>query len=68
MKAILKFQLPDEQSEFKDAQDGTKLRCLLWELDQHLRNEIKHNNKPYEEVRTFLHECLDGYDLKIDQP
>ena len=41
-KAILEFNIPDEQDEFETACNAQKYRIILWELDQFLRNKIKH--------------------------
>ena len=35
----------DEEFELIDAINGYKYKLALWELDQFLRNEIKHNDK-----------------------
>ena len=45
MKAILEFNLPEEESEYKDAIQGARWHNLLCDLDEHLRQSIKHNNR-----------------------
>jgi len=49
MKAKLEFNLPDEQIEFDDAINGGKWKLVIWEINQFLRNEMKHNDKVTEE-------------------
>jgi hypothetical protein len=52
-KASLTFDLPEEQTEFSAAVQGQDARILLWEIDQHCRNTIKHTDPPAE-VRAAL--------------
>jgi hypothetical protein len=40
--AILKFKLPDEQSEHRDAVQGGAAKSVLWEMDQTMRAWLKH--------------------------
>jgi hypothetical protein len=42
MKVILKFNLPEEETEFNDAIQGSKLRSVFWEMDQWLRGLTKY--------------------------
>lgn len=41
MKAILEFNLPDENYEYLNAINGTKFRSVLWDLDQWMRAKLK---------------------------
>jgi len=73
MKAILKFNLPEEQEEFDIANKGWKFRLALSTHDQHLRNKLKYDEqltdeqyKVYEEVRTKLWEILQEEQLTLD--
>ncbi len=45
MKAILEFNLPEEESEYKDAAQGARWHNLLCDLDEYLRQSIKHNGR-----------------------
>jgi len=54
MKAVLTYDLPDEQSEFNGACDGKDLYIFLWDLDQRLRHIIK-----YEEDTRTGHDVAD---------
>lgn len=66
MKAVLIFNLPEEQSEHDTAVNGWKYKSVIWDMDNFLRNEIKHNNKDYEEVRNKLHELLNENNVTLN--
>lgn len=59
MEAILKFNLPDEQPEFDNAVGGWKWSLAIWELDQHLRSQLKYNDKLTEEQYNTCQEIRD---------
>ena len=42
MKAILEFDLPEEKYEFDSAVNGCQWRSLVFDLDEKLRQDIKH--------------------------
>lgn len=42
MKAVLEFDLPEEQKEFRTAVNGAAWRNVLQILDQELRSVAKH--------------------------
>jgi hypothetical protein len=46
MKAVLEFNLPDENHEFANATNGSKMRSVLWELDQWMRGKLKYEELP----------------------
>lgn len=75
MKARLKYDLPDEQSEFEDAVNGTKWKLSMWELDQWLRAQYKYMPdaeyseaayNAYEKSRERLFEILNENGLSLD--
>ena len=41
MKAVLEFDLPEDNYEFANATNGSKMRSVLWELDQWMRAKLK---------------------------
>lgn len=43
MKAILEFDLPEDNIEFELANNARKYSIVLWELDQWLRSKIKYS-------------------------
>jgi len=55
MKAILEFNLPEDEREFELASKGTSIALALWKYDQYLRNEVKYNYGKYSEaeMNTF---------------
>ena len=72
MQGVLKFDLPADEDAFRVAQDGWKYRALVYELDQWLRNIVKHGTDllpgesavPYERVRNKLWELLQEDNLE----
>jgi len=74
MKAILEFNLPDDQPEFDNAINGTKWSLVAWELDQWLRSQIKYSPddmsqeayEAFEQCRDKLHEIKNEYNLNFD--
>ena len=71
MKAILEFQIPDEEQEFKEAVNGGTFKYILWKIDQDLRGKLKHGNttecesKCYQEVRDEIRTLLQSHNLEI---
>jgi hypothetical protein len=69
---ILKFR-EDELEDARTALDGWKWKSAMWELDQHLRSEIKYNEKlsaetdrAYQAVRDKIWEILNDNNLNIE--
>ena len=42
MKAILEFNLPEEEEQFNAANKGMDWALLVWHIDQFIRNKIKY--------------------------
>ena len=74
MKAILEFNLPDDQSDFELATNGYKWSVVAWELDQWLRSQIKYAPEDmsqevydaFQQCRDKLHEIKEDYSLKFE--
>lgn len=74
MKAILEFDLPEEQSEFDFASRGHKWSFALWELDQWLRSQMKYNDhnmteeeyNAYEKCRNQLRDFMQDNGVSFD--
>jgi hypothetical protein len=49
--ATLKFQLPEEEGDFKTAVQGRDAKLSLWEIDQRLRSLLKHGEPTEQEAR-----------------
>jgi|TARA_R110001583_G_scaffold23539_3_gene86894 hypothetical protein len=66
MKAIFKFSLPEEELEYKDAAQGARWHNLVCDLDEYLRQSIKHNDKnEYEPIRDWLNSKLADRNLSL---
>jgi len=44
MRAVLEFQLPEEQEQLEEAANGARWRCVVQEMDQRLRGVVKHGD------------------------
>lgn len=51
MKAIFRFNLPEEQGEFDAARLGSRALLTLWEIDQRCRSLLKHGEPTEQEAR-----------------
>ena len=67
MEAILKFNLPEDQSDFDLAVTASKAQSALWEMDQWLRSQYKYMSdeeysedkyETYEKCREQLREIM----------
>lgn len=73
MKAILKFDLPEENHEFLNATQGAKMRSVLWEFDQWLRSKVKYEDlnddqyQVYQGCRDQLRTLLYEENIDLDQ-
>ncbi len=54
MEAILKFNLPDDQDDFRFAVEGTKWYLVVHTFDQYLRSQMKHNDNLTDEEYGLL--------------
>ena len=73
MKVIIEFSDEDAAEDAKIALDGYKWKSAMYELDQHLRSEIKYNeqlpsevDKAFEKLRDKIREILSENDLLIE--
>jgi hypothetical protein len=72
-KAILEFNLPEENEEFESAHKGILYKLVIWDLDMYLRDILKYNSDSYDEkviielqkTRDKIHELLSERDLNI---
>ena len=49
MKAILEFNLPEDQPEFNNAIKGGDWKHVCWQMDQYLRQRVKYDEGLTEE-------------------
>jgi hypothetical protein len=73
MKVIIEFTDEDAASDAQVALDGSKWKFAMLELDQHLRNEVKYNEKlpsevaeAYEKLRDEIREILSANNLLME--
>ena len=74
MKAILEFNLPDDQQDFEMASNAMKFWSVLYELDQDLRAKTKYASDDlpqdkydaYQEVRESLRELMSENNISLD--
>ena len=73
MKALLEFNLPEDEAEFYCAIKGTAMLNVLWELQQELRKLYKYEelNKDemliVERMRNFLNDSLNDNDVNLNK-
>lgn len=69
MKAILEFNLPEDNAEHKWALNGFKWMSICHELDQWLRSAAKYEDRDtvtVDEVRARIHEEMEESGLSFD--
>jgi len=72
MKAILEFNLPEDNHEFANATQGAKMRSILWEMREYLRHRLKYddyNNDKFEvlnDCQCKLNDLLFEENIDID--
>ena len=73
MKAILEFNLPEDEAEFYCANKGTAMLNVLWEIQQELRKLYKYEElnqdeyKIVERLRNFLNDSLNDNDVNLNK-
>jgi hypothetical protein len=72
-KVILEFDPFEDREEMESAINGSKWKMLVWDLDQHLRSELKYNDKitgdvydALERIRKQLHELKNDSGLTLE--
>lgn len=73
-KVTLEFDSFEESEELKSALDGAKWKNVVWELNQYLRNKIKHPSDSMtdeflhelEQVRAELHNIIHENQLYLE--
>jgi len=67
MKAILEFNLPEDQIEFEFATNGSKWWKVCWDMDQWLKGNIKHAPDSMSDDEYKIYKlCRDKLRLLID--
>jgi len=73
MKAVLEFNLPEDNIEFDYAVKSGDMHSCLWEMEQWLRAELKYNIdskshdtiKAYQEVRDRFNYILREHNIDL---
>jgi len=72
MKAILRFDLPEENNEFMLAKRGSEWANVLYDVDKKLRDCLKYGHTygtvgdVLDDIRNFLNEEMQGANLTFD--
>ena len=72
MKHTITFDLPEEKEEMLIAVHAMSWALAVWDLDQKLREYLKHGHKfktpdeTLESVREYLNECLWGRNIDLE--
>jgi hypothetical protein len=73
MKAILEFDLPDDNDDFKLANNASNWYAAMWDLDQYLRSRIKYEDTissdtydALQAARDKLYEILNDRNISFD--
>ena len=74
MKAIIEFELPEDQEEYEKANNANKMYMALWDIKQLFRSKLKYNSdglndeqlEQWEAMRGDFFDILDSNDLKLD--
>ena len=73
MKAILEFNLPEEQAEHYCAIKGADMLNVLWEIKAELRSMRKYGEltsekyEMVEKIEDFLYRALNDNDVNLDK-
>ena len=74
MEAILKFDLPDDKTEFESATKAMDWAILAWDIDQYIRNRLKYQSEKLdtssakeelELLRNELHDLMQENGLQF---
>ena len=74
MKAILKYKLPEDHTEFTWATKSSDMYALIWDMDQWLRSQTKYapdtmssdTYKAYQTCRDQLHQLMNQHNLTFE--
>ena len=74
MEAILKFDLPDDKTEFEAATKSMDWAIMAWDIDQYIRNRLKYQTEKLdtssakeelELLRNELHSMMEDSGLQF---
>lgn len=56
MKAVLEFNLPEDNDDFKLATRASKLFCIIWDLKNEVRKRWKYSEYKHDETSKEIEE------------
>ena len=72
-KIILEFDGVEEKIEAQTAIDGVKWKSVVWDLNQFIRNQLKHNDsigieaiRKLEDVQAEIFDLMEQDNLSLD--
>ena len=73
MKAILEFNLPEDQTEYQMVNDVSKMFSVIWDMKQWLRAQVKYapdemsedTYNTFEECREKLIELMNENNIEL---
>lgn len=72
MKAILEFNLPEDETAHNLAKNGSAYHAALWDLDRKLRDWLKYGNdfkdadEALDAARKELADLMDSYKIYFE--
>lgn len=66
MKAILEFDLPEDNDDFQAAINGSNYKSCVWNFDQLLRSEMKYKELSHETYTAYKY-CRDELRKMLEQ-
>ena len=72
MRAILQYNLPDDQHEYEVAVQAPRVQSFLWDFSQQLRswykyhNDFKDANDALDQIREEFYRLLNEHQVNID--
>lgn len=72
MRAILQYNLPDDQHEYEVAIQAPRVQSFLWDFSQQLRswykyhNDFKDANDALNKIRDEFYRLLNEHQVNID--
>ena len=68
MEAILKFNLPEDEWEFKRAVDGSNLHVAITDYQNKMRSFLKHNDSAtdaHQEFYDLFYEVMNEHNIDL---
>lgn len=72
-KAILEFNFPEDECEFRIAVKAMNWALAVWDIEQYLREKLKHGglneqqSEAYGSIRDELHNIFDTRYLNLEE-